>query len=142
MSVNPNQFDTWFKEKKITNKYAAYYGSRNHIKSIIKTSFIRKFLGLFFKLLIKAAFSIDLKDTQCGFKVFNKSYAYKIFKNLQSHRFAFDVELTLLLKNSNILIKELPLMWNHKDGSKLNIFLDIPKMFLDILFIKIKEKKK
>ena len=142
MSVNPNQFDTWFKEKKITNKYAAYYGSRNHKKSIIKTSFIRKFLGLFFKLLIKAVFSIDLKDTQCGFKVFNKNYAYKIFKNLQSHRFAFDVELTLLLKNSNILIKELPLMWNHKDGSKLNIFLDIPKMFLDILFIKIKEKKK
>ena len=141
MSVNPNQFDTWFKRKKIFNKNTAYYGSRNHIKSIIKTSFIRKFLGLFFKLLINIMFNIKLKDTQCGFKVFNKRYAYKVFKDLKSHRFAFDIELTLLLKGNNILIKELPLRWNHRDGSKLNIFLDTPRMFIDILTIKMRGKK-
>ena len=86
-------------------------------------------------------FNIKLKDTQCGFKVFNKKYAYKVFKDLKSHRFAFDIELTLLLKGNNILIKELPLRWDHRDGSKLNIFLDTPRMFIDILTIKMKGKK-
>jgi len=140
MSVKPDQFDIWFKRNNITNKNTAYYGSRNHKNSIIKASFIRKFLGLFFKILIRIIFKINLQDTQCGFKVFNKNYTYKIFKKLNSNRFAFDIELTLLLTKNKILIKELPLRWNHREGSKLNIFLDIPKMFFDILTIKIRNE--
>jgi dolichyl-phosphate beta-glucosyltransferase len=138
MSVKPDQFDIWFKKNNIINKNTAYYGSRNHKNSKIKTLFIRRFLGLFFKILIRITFNLNLKDTQCGFKAFNKNYAYKIFKKLTSNRFAFDIELTLLLKKNKILIKELPLKWEHRDGSKLNIFIDMPKMFFDILSIKIK----
>ncbi len=138
MSVKPDQFDIWFKKNNIINKNTAYYGSRNHKNSKIKALFIRRFLGLFFKILIRITFNLNLKDTQCGFKAFNKNYAYKIFKKLTSNRFAFDIELTLLLKKNKILIKELPLKWEHRDGSKLNIFIDMPKMFFDILSIKIK----
>jgi dolichyl-phosphate beta-glucosyltransferase len=140
MSVKPYQFEVWFKKNKIINKNTAYYGSRSHKNSRIKTLFIRRLLGIFFKILIKTIFKIDLKDTQCGFKVFNKNYAHKIFKKLNSNRFAFDIELTLLLKKNKISIKELPLKWEHKDGSKLNIFVDMPKMFFDILIIKLKNK--
>jgi dolichyl-phosphate beta-glucosyltransferase len=138
MSVKPEQFDIWFKKNNIINKNTAYYGSRNHKNSKIKTLFIRRLLGLFFKILIRITFDLNLKDTQCGFKAFNKIYAHKIFKKLNSDGFAFDIELTLLLKKNKILIKELPLKWEHKDGSKLNIFIDMPKMFFDILNIKIK----
>ena len=140
MSVKLDQFDIWFKKKIINDKNTAYYGSRNHKDSKIKTLFIRRFLGSFFKILIRIIFRLDLEDTQCGFKVFNKNYSYKIFKKISSNRFAFDIELTLLLKKNKILIKELPLKWEHKDGSKLNIFIDMPKMLFDILIIKLKNK--
>ena len=79
-----------------------------------------------------------MSDTQCGFKVFNKYYSKKIFRKIKSYRFAFDVELTILLNKNIIKIIELPLKWTHKTGSKLNIFKDAPRMIFDIILIKIK----
>ena len=98
MSVKPNQLNEWFKKKYISNKKEAYFGSRKHSLSKIKTSYVRKTLGIFFNLIINYLLNIRLKDTQCGFKLFNKKYAKSIFKNIISYRFAFDVELVLLLE--------------------------------------------
>ena len=138
MSVNPNQFNIWFNNKKIIDKNKAYFGSRRHPKSNIKTSIIRKTLGLLFIVFIRILFNIRLKDSQCGFKVFHRSYALKVFKKISSFRFAFDIELIFLLGKFKINIEELPLKWVHKDGSKLSLIYDVPKMIFDIFVIKIK----
>jgi dolichyl-phosphate beta-glucosyltransferase len=138
LSVHPDQFSKWFYKKMINSNKCAYYGSREHKHSIVKASLIRVFLGFFFKRLIKFLFKINLSDTQCGFKVFHKNYSKKVFNKMKSYRFSFDVELTILLNKNKVEIIELPLKWVHKTGSKLNIFKDIPRMFLDILKIKIR----
>jgi len=140
MSVNPNQIEKWSKKKYIKYENIAYFGSRNHSQSKIKTSILRKFLGLLFNFVIYSLFRIQIKDTQCGFKLFNRIYALNIFKKLTSYRFSFDVELVILLKKNNIAIKELPIEWVHKKGSKLNIIYDIPKMMIDIIKIKLSQK--
>ena len=142
LSVHPNQFINWKKNNFLTPKNYAFFGSRDHEKSKIKASKMRVILGFFFKKIIRIFFSINLKDTQCGFKVFNKFYSKKIFKNIESYRFAFDVELTLLLKKNNIKIIELPLKWSHKEGSKLSLLKDMPLMLLDLIIIKCKQKIK
>ena len=141
MSVNPKQFNTWYYNKKIIDKNEAYFGSRRHEKSNIKTSIIRKSLGLLFIIFIRLLFLIKLKDSQCGFKVFHRSYALKIFNKISSYRFAFDVELIILLKKFKIKIIELPLKWVHMDGSKLNLFYDMPKMIYDLIIIRLKNLK-
>ena len=138
LSVHPDQFSKWFYKQMINSKKCAYYGSREHKHSIVKASFIRVFLGFFFKRLIKFLFKINLSDTQCGFKVFHKNYSKKVFNKMKSYRFSFDVELTILLNKNKIEIIELPLKWVHKTGSKLNIIRDIPRMLFDILKIKIR----
>ena len=138
MSVRPNQIDIWYKKKYILKKNEAYFASRKHSLSKIKTSLIRKSLGVIFNLIIFSLFGINIKDTQCGFKLFNKKYAKSVFRKISSYRFSFDVELVLLLKKKNIKIKELPVNWVHKSGSKLNIFYDMPLMFYDLLKIKFK----
>ena len=138
LSVHPNQFNKWFDNQMITSSKCAYYGSREHKHSRVKASVTRLILGFFFRRLIKFLFKINLSDTQCGFKVFHQSYAKKIFRKMRSYRFSFDVELTILLKKNKIKVIELPLKWIHKKGSKLNIFNDIPRMFFDLLKIKIK----
>jgi len=140
MSVNPNQIDKWVSRNYIKYKNIAYFGSRNHSLSKIKTSLTRKFLGSLFNFVIYFLFKIKIKDTQCGFKLFNRIYAINVFKKLKSYRFSFDVELVILLKKYNIAIKELPIEWVHKKGSKLNIIYDIPKMMIDIIKIKINQK--
>jgi dolichyl-phosphate beta-glucosyltransferase len=142
LSVHPNQFIIWFNNKLLNSKQKAYYGSREHEKSEVKASKYRVFLGFFFKKLIKYLFRIKLSDTQCGFKVFHRSYSKKIFKKISSYRFAFDVELTILLKKKKIKIEELPLKWTHKEGSKLSFMKDVPRMIIDIFLIKIRYFKK
>jgi dolichyl-phosphate beta-glucosyltransferase len=141
MSVNPNQFNIWYQNKKIIDKNKAYFGSRRHEKSNVKSSIVRKTLGLIFILFIRILLNIKLKDSQCGFKIFHRSYALKIFKKISSFRFAFDIELTILLTKFKINIIELPLKWVHQDGSKLSLFYDIPKMIYDIFIIRLKNFK-
>ena len=138
MSVKPDQVDIWGKKKFISKNKVAYFASRKHFSSEIKTSFVRRLLGFFFNIVIYLLFDIKIKDTQCGFKLFNKNYAKSVFKKINSYRFSFDVELVLLLNEKKIEIKELPTTWVHKNGSKLNIFYDMPLMFFDILKIKLK----
>jgi dolichyl-phosphate beta-glucosyltransferase len=141
MSVDPNQFNIWYRNKKIIDKNKAYFGSRRHEKSNVKSSIVRKTLGLIFILFIRILLNIKLKDSQCGFKIFHRSYALKIFKKISSFRFAFDIELTILLTKFKINIIELPLKWVHQDGSKLSLFYDIPKMIYDIFIIRLKNLK-
>ncbi len=138
MSVQPNQIDIWNKKKYILKDNEAYFASRKHSLSKIETSFVRKLLGVIFNLIIFFLFGIKIKDTQCGFKLFNRNYAKSIFGKISSYRFSFDVELVLLLKKKKINIRELPVNWIHKSGSKLNIFYDMPLMLYDLLKIKFK----
>ena len=138
MSVKPDQINNWNKKKFIKSNNEAYFASRKHSLSKIKTSIIREFLGKIFNLIIYNLLNIDIRDTQCGFKLFNKNYAKFIFRKITSYRFSFDVELVLLLKKNDINIIELPVSWIHKSGSKLSIFYDMPLMFYDILKIKFK----
>ena len=138
MSVQPSQIDIWYKKNLISKKNEAYFASRKHSLSNIKTSFFRKVLGFIFNLVIFILFGIKIRDTQCGFKLFNKKYAKSIFREIRSYRFSFDVELVLLLKKKNIKIRELPVNWVHKSGSKLNIFYDMPLMLYDLLKIKFR----
>jgi len=141
MSVNPNQFNIWYNKNRIIDKNKAYFGSRRHKKSNVKSSIIRRFLGFFFIIFIRILFFIKLKDSQCGFKVFHKSYALKVFRKISSFRFAFDIELIIILIKLKINIIELPLKWVHQDGSKLRLLYDIPKMIYDIFVIRFKNLK-
>ena len=83
-------------------------------------------------------FNLKVGDTQCGFKLYHKSYAKKIFFNLREHGYSHDVEIALLLKENLITIIELPIKWIHRDKSRLNIFYDGLTMIIKLLFIKLR----
>jgi len=115
MSVNVNQFQNWYKKKLIKNKNVAYFGSRNHKNSKIISTIKRRYLGLIFIYILKFLFKIQIEDTQCGFKVFHKSYSTKVFKKLKSYRFAFDVEIILILRKKIIKMDNLLLKGFNKE---------------------------
>ncbi len=137
MSVLPSTYTDWLAKNYIVKKNCAYFASRNLKKSKIKTLWIRKFYGLFFKLLIKFFFNIRLTDTQCGYKLYNSSYIKKIIPKLKSYCYVHDVEIIIHLMNKNIEIKELPIKWIHREGSKISLFRDPINMIFDLIKIKI-----
>lgn len=136
LSVSLKQIIIWQKKGYIKkNNKDTYFGSRGLKDSVVKTRFYRKFLGLFFKIFYNFFLSIDLKDTQCGFKLYKKNIAKKIFTKMKSSKFEHDLELVLLAKKINSSVIELPVEWKHKAGSKLHIFFDPIKMFFGIVKI-------
>ena len=135
MSVSLNQVFRWFNSNLITKNNFIYFGSRELKSSKVKTKFYRRFLGLVFRFFTKLFLNINLKDTQCGYKLYYTKYAKKIFSKLKSERFEHDLEIVMLAQLQGLTVKELPVNWEHKSGSKINILLDSFKMFLGVLKI-------
>ena len=137
LSVELNEIVNWNEEIEFY-KNKCYFGSRNHKKSKVKSIFKRRIIGKMMRYLLKFFLKITMEDTQCGFKLYNKSYAREIFTQLNTNGFAHDIELVLLLKKRNIEVIELPVSWQHHDGSKVNIFADSFKFLLTIFHLKQK----
>lgn len=49
-------------------------------------------------LFVKTLCQTNLKDTQCGFKIFTRKAAQVMFPVMHIERYAFDVELLYLAK--------------------------------------------
>ena len=83
--------------------------------------------------------NFDIQDTQCGFKVFTREAAFKIFPLLTVKRFSFDVEVIFLAKKMGYRIKELPIILQNPQASHIRIFSDSWNMFCDLIRIRLNE---
>lgn len=110
--------------------------SRAMKDSKIKTSLFRKFRGRVFNFLVNNVLGLKLTDMQCGFKLFNKKAADIIFSNQKLDGFAFDIELLFKAKKYGFSIKEVPVVWNNVEGSKVHPIRDPLKMFIAIFRVK------
>ena len=138
MSVSLFQLTNWLDKKLVNKKNFIYFGSRKHEKSIVKKKIFRNILGNIMGFLISTLLNIKIKDTQCGYKLYEKKIGKLIFSKLKTFDFNHDLEIILFLKTKNIKIKELPVRWTHKNNSSLNIFWDPIKMFLGIFKIRLR----
>ena len=138
MSVSLFQICNWMEKKLLNKKYFVYFGSRKNKKSIVESNFFRQILGDIMSFLTFIILNIKIKDTQCGYKLYKKSLAKRIFCKLKDYGFNHDLEIILLLKTKHSEIRELPVKWTHKNNSSLNILLDPIKMFIGIFKIRIR----
>lgn len=115
-------------------------GSRSHMintDAVVKRSFIRNFLmyGLHVLLFIFGIRSI--KDTQCGFKLFNRKAILEIFPYLHNEGWIFDVEVLILAIRKKIPIKEIAISWHEVGGSKMDLAIDSIGMAKDLIVIRM-----
>jgi dolichyl-phosphate beta-glucosyltransferase len=59
----------------------------------------------------------DVRDTQCGFKVFRGALARAVADDLVATGFSFDVELLVRLRSLGAGIDEIPVTWTDVPGS-------------------------
>ena len=83
MSVSLFQISAWEKKKLIEKKHSVYFASRSHKKSIVERNFIRKVLGDIGSFLISIILNINIKDTQCGYKLYKRQHAKFAFSKLK-----------------------------------------------------------
>ncbi len=77
-----------------------------------------------------------IRDTQCGFKLFSRSAAQRIFPHQHLPTWIFDVELLLLAKQLSIPVAEVPIDWHEVPGSKLNVVTASLQMLRDLLIVR------
>lgn len=125
----------------ITQKHdaAVAIGSRAHLvntQQVIKRSAIRNFLMRGFHLLVYWFGIRNIKDTQCGFKLFTRSAAKQIFPYMHTEGWIFDVETLVIANRKQITIVEIPISWHEVTGSKIDLARDSIKMAIDLVVIR------
>lgn len=111
--------------------------SRNLEESKVERKLLRQIIGKGFTLLSNFILGLDYKDTQCGFKLFKRKAAQKVFSLQKVRGFAFDVEMLLIANKKGYKTLEVPVTWTDSKESKLKPIKESLRMFKDILFIKI-----
>lgn len=119
-----------------------YFGSRNHSQSLVYKKQHRQLIGSIFNIIIQIVLDIKIKDTQCGFKIYQRNLINSLSANIISYGYTFDLELAFICSNNKIMIKEIPVNWVHKEGSKVNLFIDSFKMLIDIFKIRFRKNFK
>lgn len=98
-------------------------GSRGLEKSKIKLEqpFYRQVGSKLFSIIVKYFIGIkEIKDTQCGFKVFKREAAHNIFSKSKIHGFMFDIESIIRSKKLGLKIKEFPIEWYNDPDTRFN----------------------
>jgi len=97
----------------------------------------------------------EIKDTQCGFKLFDSAMIKSYFPRLEFFKrnvrpkgwmvTSWDVELLHMIKKKGFKIKEVPVVWKDKDiskskGSSIHKYLrESKEMALEILRVKLND---
>jgi len=115
----------------VGSKYIASDTRRDEISAS------RVFVSRLGNIIIRQLLSLELKDTQCGFKLFPAHVAEAVFRMQMLGRFAFDVEILSLVQLFGIEIVELPIKLYPASQSRVRTMKDSINVFVDLLKIKI-----
>ncbi len=110
------------------------FGSRALDRSLIGVHqpWRREQGGRIFNLAVRLATGLPFWDTQCGFKAFRMNVCRPLIQGATIDRFGFDVELLYVAYRARLRLKEIPVRWDHAEGSKINMASDSLKMLSEV----------
>ena len=96
----------------------------------------RQLFGRIFNLVLRVILGLNFADTQCGFKAFRRDAARRVFPLQRIERWGFDPEILFLARKMGLVVKEVPVVWAHSEGTRLHPFRDGLRMFGDVVRIR------
>ena len=142
LDLHPRQLGRFLDEIKKTNADAVI-GSKKAKNSKVIYSFKRRFLSNGYYYFIKILFGLPVRDTQTGFKLFKREALKECINNVFVKRYAFDLELLIVLHEKGYKIVECPVEVTQsrlagRIGQKdvLSVFKDTITIFKRLYFKK------
>lgn len=125
------------------NKYDIVIGSRRIRGSRVvrPQSLRRRFFGIVFYLILDIFFRLPVRDTNCGFKCFKTKEAKKIFSRQKIKGWGFDAETFYIAKIWKLSVKEVPIVWYDRPGSKVKILKAAAETLKELWQIKTNASK-
>ncbi len=114
------------------------FGSRALDRRLIgqHQPWLREQGGRVFNLLVRLTSGLPFWDTQCGFKAFRLDLCRPILQRARIDGFAFDVELLVLAQRAGLRLREIPVRWNHAEGSKVRFIHDSLRMLREVMALR------
>jgi glycosyltransferase involved in cell wall biosynthesis len=122
----------------VSGGFDVTFGSRALDRKLIGVhqSWRREQGGRVFNLVVRLATGLPFWDTQCGFKAFRMSVTRPLIEAATVDRFGFDVELLYLAFRAGLRLKEVPVRWDHNEGSKISLMSDSFRMVSEVGLIR------
>ncbi len=100
---------------------------------------LRRIFSRGFHTIVGALFWMGIRDTQCPAKVMRREALEEILESLRIADLAFDVNLLFSLKRAGFTVKEVPIEWTDKLGSKVtaNLWRTSLVMFLSVVRLRL-----
>jgi dolichyl-phosphate beta-glucosyltransferase len=98
----------------------------------------REQAGRVFNLIVRLATGMPFWDTQCGFKAFRLDVCRPILEKAHTVGFAFDVELLFMAYRAGLRLREVPVRWNHAEGSKVQVIHDSLAMLREVVALRMR----
>lgn len=116
---------------------AVAIGSRALDRKLVKVHqpMMREVSGRAFNLVMRMVTGLPFRDTQCGFKLFRKDAARKIFSRQIEEGFSFDVEDLVIARVLGLRSIEVPVEWSNVEGTKVSLTQGM-KSFADLVRIR------
>nr|WP_163552477.1 dolichyl-phosphate beta-glucosyltransferase [Candidatus Frankia alpina] len=86
-----------------------------------------------FNQITRSLVSLDVADTQCGFKAFRGQEAKLLFSLARSSGFGFDVEVLSIARSIGYRIAEVPIRWAEIPGGTFRVTRHTPAMIVDVV---------
>ena len=97
---------------------------------------LRKLMSWGVNMLDHLVLGNDVKDSQCGFKLFSRRARQIIFPRQTIDGFAFDMELLTIARLHALKVIEVPVTWVHNTESRVRAVSDSLNIFREMLRIR------
>lgn len=124
-------------DKALAEGNAAAIGSRATAGATIEARQhrLREFLGRAGNFLIQRLAVPGIRDTQCGFKLFEGDRAREAFGTSRLNGWGIDIEVLQHFRRSGWPVAEVPVRWSHQPGSKVRP-LDYVRVLAELTLLK------
>jgi dolichyl-phosphate beta-glucosyltransferase len=113
--------------------YDVAIASRRLPGSQVDKSPRRKMMSALFNWAVQLLALPGIKDSQCGFKLFRREAAQRLFGAGAVDGWAFDVEILFLSRRLGYKICEVPVRWQESEGTRVEALPDALRMLRDIV---------
>ncbi|WP_399927637.1 dolichyl-phosphate beta-glucosyltransferase [Streptomyces kanamyceticus] len=96
---------------------------------------LRELLGRTGNFLIRSVAVPGIRDTQCGFKLFDGDRAREAFAASRLRGWGIDVEILQYFRRAGWPVAEVPVRWSHQEGSKVRP-LDYVRVLAELTALK------
>jgi len=104
--------------------------------SVVRRPWWRTILGVVYRRCVHLILPVDVKDTQCGGKMYTAEAAKDLFLRSKLDGFTFDAEVLFLARRAGYHVREIPFTLIQDRVTSVSFLKETPRMLRDLFTIR------